>query len=483
MIPSVGQDKELDDLIFNAELEVLNGPIKTETGYHFFRKVAHLPESIKPFEEVKDTIKEKLRMQIINETKEKIYQNRLSVYNIVIDTLTILSVNIDNKSEIEPIKTKTVVNSNNPKYSFTMEAIHNYFLLSEKEKQDRMRDKKFTVSYVNQMIFEAILLDEAIAAGFDKQLREKDEYKQKKEAIVLNRCFDVLIRNVVKFSEEEALENYNKNKDSYLTKASRNAQIFAFESEEVAKEAYKEASSILSAKKLFGLKSKFSPEEINEKMMNIVTTKTSKPEIGVILENIEEKGIVKGIGKDDTILSNIWSTEVNQLSKIFKTEKNGFVFVRVVKFNEPSIKPFESVKAKIIETGTRDKMQATYEAYLKEFEAKYKVKKYFERLEEILTAEDLFSMAQTSRDRKDFAKAIEHYEKIYATFKNGKDDANALFMQGYLLSEEMNKDEEALKIYEKFVEEFKDSDLFESAKAMIDDLKGVKSLDTFMNGN
>ncbi|HCX59953.1 MAG TPA: hypothetical protein DG355_04755, partial [Candidatus Cloacimonas sp.] len=54
-IPGVGNDKVLEDIIAESEVDSLkiNGPIQTDKGWHLFRTVARIPGRQKQFDEVR----------------------------------------------------------------------------------------------------------------------------------------------------------------------------------------------------------------------------------------------------------------------------------------------------------------------------------------------------------------------------------------------------------------------------------------------
>jgi len=137
------------------------------------------------------------------------------------------------------------------------------------------------------------------------------------------------------------------------------------------------------------------------------------------------------------------------------------------------------VKSKIERKLKGDKLKKDYFRIFAEFKEKFNFRNYPENFQQILSAKELFDLAQKSKNSKKYQQALDYYDTIIEKYKDGKNDVNAQFMKGYLYSEEMNDKENAIKTFESFIKNHKDHDLAESAQAMLDDLKGIKKIDDF----
>jgi outer membrane protein assembly factor BamD (BamD/ComL family) len=105
-------------------------------------------------------------------------------------------------------------------------------------------------------------------------------------------------------------------------------------------------------------------------------------------------------------------------------------------------------------------------------EEKYHLKKYPERLEVRLTAEEYFTKAEEAQKSRRFKDAIFYYDQIIKYYKNNTDDYKAAFMKAFLHAEEMNQKEEALTQFKAFIQNFPEGELHESANFMINELEG-----------
>lgn len=100
------------------------------------------------------------------------------------------------------------------------------------------------------------------------------------------------------------------------------------------------------------------------------------------------------------------------------------------------------------------------------------MRKYPEKFTSLLTAEELFTQADEAARNRNFKDAINFYDQIIKSYKNGTDDYKASFMKAFLIAEEMKNPEQALQLFRDFLKNYPTGDLNESAKFMIDSLEG-----------
>jgi len=92
----------------------------------------------------------------------------------------------------------------------------------------------------------------------------------------------------------------------------------------------------------------------------------------------------------------------------------------------------------------------------------------------------LFSQASKAEFGQRFQEAADLYVKIANNYPNSKDRDQALFMAGYLKSENLNQKQEALSYFKEVLEKYPESDLVDDAQFMISAIEsGKDAISTF----
>ena len=78
--------------------------------------------------------------------------------------------------------------------------------------------------------------------------------------------------------------------------------------------------------------------------------------------------------------------------------------------------------------------------------------------------------AETARSLKRNSQALQLYEWIYTKFPEYEKAAQALFLKGFILDEELNQKEEAKAIYELFIQRYPDDGFADDAQFLLDNL-------------
>ena len=73
-------------------------------------------------------------------------------------------------------------------------------------------------------------------------------------------------------------------------------------------------------------------------------------------------------------------------------------------------------------------------------------------------------------EKESLATAVEYYKKVFEKSPNSKEGEKALFMAAFLDANELQRYNEAKKLYEKFLEKFPQSELAPSAKEEIQNI-------------
>lgn len=80
---------------------------------------------------------------------------------------------------------------------------------------------------------------------------------------------------------------------------------------------------------------------------------------------------------------------------------------------------------------------------------------------------DLFAQASKAEAAGQYQRAVDIYESIAANFPDSPLRDKALFMTGFLKSENLNQKQEALTYFNELIQKYPESDLIDDAQFMI----------------
>jgi outer membrane protein assembly factor BamD (BamD/ComL family) len=93
---------------------------------------------------------------------------------------------------------------------------------------------------------------------------------------------------------------------------------------------------------------------------------------------------------------------------------------------------------------------------------------------------ELFNQASKAELGQHYQEAADLYVKIAKNYPDSQSRDKALFMAGYLKSENLNQKEEALGYFKELLDKYPESDLVDDARFMINSIKsGKDAISTF----
>ena len=82
-----------------------------------------------------------------------------------------------------------------------------------------------------------------------------------------------------------------------------------------------------------------------------------------------------------------------------------------------------------------------------------------------------FELAHVYSDKEEFDKAQREYRAFYRTWPDSPDAEKAMFSRGFILNENLHKDDEALQVFEEFKKRYPKSELNESVDWLVQNIK------------
>jgi len=463
-IPTIGKDAVLDSLIQHAEVAVLKGPITTSTGIHFFLVTTQYPSYTKPINEVKEEIVNFLKPDLEKQMKENIHENLKSKYKLFFDNKVIQTVNIQNDSSYNSILSNNFIKSDTKWLNMTVAEYVDFLKAISPSQLNQLSDPQKAEEYWKTYMINHLIYEDIQKKDYINKVKELPDVIFTEKATLIRTAYKNLILDKIVLTEEDKKNYYNENKEKYALKAYRNIQAFTFDSEKKAKKAYKKIEKALRSSD-------------SEKINLIRDEYCLTIENDGVINNVYNNGIIPGTGKDEIYSTAVWNAVPGHLSEIIKNSKEEFVFVRILEDIPASYTSYSEVEVSLNDIVKQDIAKKLFEKTKQELTEYYQIKIYPEKMKTTLSAQELFDLAEESQMKKRFTNALDYYEQIIDIYKNGTDDYKAMFMKGFILSEDLNEKEKALAVFEDLVQKYPSGELHESAQYMIEAIKNGETED------
>ncbi len=459
-IPGVGNDSELDSLIdaASADQTKFHGPYFTPTGWHIFKVFERVEGRQRLYMEVEGEIEQRLRPQMENQTLQSIVAQLKTKYSVVIDTTTIKMLDLRDRKKNSAYEGIKVVTSSDPTMNLTVkELLDRYEKLSPQEQLFYVKEGG-ALRVAEQELTRSLMFIDAVALRYEDYFKDDPEYVQMQRYQILQEAFKQLVLDRINVTTEDARAYYESRIDAYTTPESRAIEVLWFESEKAAKKAHKQYQTAVRKNR---------QKDIDK----IISTKSLKPTRS-LLENQYDNGIITGVGPDEAFSKRVWNQKLNEVSPVFTTSKGEIVFFRVVKETPKVVRPFTEVEPRIYGMIRKEAEKTMQEQVKEELFLEFEMNKYPERIRLLLSAEELFNLADNAARQRKFTDALVYYDQIINNYVNNVDDYKAYFMKAFLVAEEMNEKQTGLDLFRNFLRRYPKGELNESAQFMIDELEG-----------
>jgi peptidyl-prolyl cis-trans isomerase C len=194
--------------------------------------------------------------------------------------------------------------------------------------------------------------------------------------------------------------------------------------------------------------------------------KGTKPQGGLI-GWLHHGGYVQGVGYSVEYEEAAFSLAEGEIAEPFEVNERWYV-VKCEKKREYSVKDFEEVKPQIFNKLYNERREEAMELAYRELEETYDVERFgWARSYDDMTVEELLAEAEAAVMP---VVQIEIYKKIYERFPDDEMADKALFMTGFIYSEEVADYEEAAVYFRKLKEEYPASDFVKPADWMLENM-------------
>lgn len=412
----------------------------------------------KTFKEAEASIETKLIPIKQKEVEDKLAAKIEKEYNIKYNDDVINKISIDIPAENNKILDEVIVKSSDEDLRKTVkDFVDLYKTLPDFRKASIKKDglKKFISNLTRKDLF----YKEALKEGIDKDPTIAKTLDQYTKSSILNHYYHNEFMNKIPQTDKDIKKYYDDNIANFSSKPSRKIRALHFKDQKNAKKIRKKIAKLVKKNK-------------EDKIINLMKKNKLDNANDGIIDHIYKNGIVPGFGKDKVFADKIWSVKPGQVSDTFKDSKGTYTFFYIVKDNPAEPTPFDESKDKIKKTMISKEAKKLFDKRKEELYKEFNVKVFPDKIPDILPAKDYFERAMQAQNNKRFKDALFYYDKIIKYYPNKKDDYKALFMKGFIYSEDLNDKDKALELFKKVINDFPKAELHESAQYMINEIEG-----------
>ncbi len=459
-VPGVGSDAQLDSLIMATPVDsmVVNGPVQTKTGFHIFKVISRVPGRQKTYNEVSADIENKVRPQKESDLTKQVVDSLKIAYKVKINDVLLDSLNQKNNNISIELMNQKLITSSNPSLDMTAKDFLDAFKTVSPQEQQMFMKGNGKTQFLDQVLTKNLFTSEAKKLNYEQYVSKADSYSQTKRYVLLQQIYTELVIDKIQITDNDVKAYYEKNKDSFAIQPIRKIQQLTFKNEATAKKMRPKYLALIKKNK-------------QDAILDMIRKSSIRPEQDGIIDNIYKNNIIPGIGTDSTYNRIVWNTNVNETSPLFKNSKNDWVFFTVIKDSPITYRTLTEVESRIQVSLKKEKEKEKRESVTDELLIEFNFKKYPDKLDITRTAKEYFDLADTAARNGKFMEAVSNYDEIIKRYPNNTDDYKAMFMTGFLLAEELKQKDDAIKEFTIFLNKFKEGELNESAKFMLEELK------------
>jgi len=459
-IPGLGNDAVLDSLIasYPVNASIVHGPFKTELGWHIFRITERVEGRQRPYLEVEAEVHQRYRPIKEAQVMDQITAILVAKYSVVVDSALIATINLIDPVKNTHLMNRKVISAPTPELDITVEYVITKFTQMSPQEQVFYTKGGGAPQLINQELRRNLMYLDARNEGYDRYFTSDEEYVQTLRYYVIIEAHKRLVLDAIEVTSDQARDYYNAHLDAYTNPESRQIQVLWFDNEKTANKAWKRFDRAARRNR-------------DKDMDQIIKKFSLRPEQS-ILDNQYRNDIVTGVGPDAEFSKRIWDTPIGGVSPVFVTAKGEHAFFRVVKENPPVVKPFIEVEPRIYSVLKRENQQSKEQEVKEQLFVEFGMIKYPDRIRLLLTAAELFNLADNAARQRQFRNAIVYYDQILQNYPNGEDDYKAAFMKAFLIAEEIDNKVLGLELFKGFIRQFPEGDLHDSARFMIEILEG-----------
>ncbi len=323
--------------------------------------------------------------------------------------------------------------------------------LSEAQRSD-YKGPDAKARFVDKVIEDELLYRDALRKNIHNQDSVEKMIEDAKRNILVKEYFEQEIKGDIEVSDEEIREYYENNQDRFRSRALYKARYLYSQDSMKCVTWKKELDQGTSFVRLARTESE---DEL------------TAPD-GGDLGYFNPGGYIKSVGYSEKFSEGIKDLEEGDISDVIKLEK-GYCIVKVEEKTPARVNPLSEVRKVIVSKLQGQKVKEEYDRKVMELAEKYNVVNYErERLKKTTrTAEELWEIARIEEDP---VERIQYYRDLVNQYPQSNYAAQALFMIGFVYSEELEDLTQAKRTFQELIRKYPESDMVGSARWMIENI-------------
>ena len=309
---------------------------------------------------------------------------------------------------------------------------------------------------LDRMVEEKVWLRDADANGVTKRpelLRQIEA--QKRDLLIRTWVNEVMAKNAPP-SDSAAKVYYDAHQDEWKTPANvtvRHIQL----------KTLPEAKRVLALARMKGA----DWDKLVKQYSADTLTKTNGGSLGTATR---EGGFI-GLGAQPALADSAMALGAGKIGGPWQTDK-GWHVVKVESVHPESVRDFDQVRSFIVRQLGQERTQSYYQDQLTRLKSQFKVSPDSGAIKHWLSAKksarDLFQEAQAAGDTE---ARIAAYRKVVDEYPDADVTPQALFMVGFIQSEEKKNYDAAEKVFRELLQRFPKSELAASAQWMVEHMR------------
>ncbi len=278
---------------------------------------------------------------------------------------------------------------------------------------------------------------------------------QKRDLLIRTWVNEVMAKNAPP-SDSEAMAYYREHMDEWKTPANVSMRHI-------------QTKSQAEGKKVLGLARAKGADW--DKLVKQYSADTLTKANGGSLGTATREGGFAGLGPQPALAESAMALGAGKIGGPWKTSV-GWHVVKVESVREESVRDFDQVRSFIVRQMSQERTQRYYKDQLDRLKGEYEVSPDTAAIQKWVSAKksarDMFQEAQAAGDP---ASRIAAYRKVVDEYPEADVTPQALFMVGFIQSEELNDHDAAERVFRELLQRYPKSELATSAQWMVEHMR------------
>lgn len=318
--------------------------------------------------------------------------------------------------------------------------------------RQQFADPEGMIDFLNRLVEEEVLYQAAEESGYQSNPEVVKPVEAVKRRAMIQAYYRDNIESGVEVPEDEVVAYYEEYSDDFQAPARVRFRHIMTSTRSAALQA---RDRILSG-------------EPFATVAREVSTDESTKEAGGLTKSVRAGHGLPRLGMDEAFIEKLFDLDVGEVSEPMKSDK-GWHIIKLEEKEEAGPRPLDEVREDIERTLLPDEVRKHYDETYAELKERFNARIDEDAVRPKLhTEEEIFTLAQ---DTEDPLQRLSLYRELLFSYPEGEHAPEAQFMIGFIYAEELRNYEAAEHEFRKMLDQYGDSELAESAKWMLENMK------------